>query len=82
MTKLASGLNNQNIINLNNHGTGKIANNGNIANNKNYLILDYYSKRDLIKYIKQGGFTEIQAKLFLKKIFARYSSFTWSWSLS
>ena len=52
MTKLASGLNNQNIIHLNNHGAGKIANNGNIANNKNYLILDYYSKRDLFKYIK------------------------------
>ena len=34
MTKLASGLNNQNIIHLNNHGTGKIANNGYIANNK------------------------------------------------
>ena len=68
MTALASGLNNPNIIHLNNYGTGTIRNNGRVANNKHYLILDYYSKGDLFKYIDQNGLTERQAKFIFKKI--------------
>ena len=68
MTALASGLNNPNIIHLNNYGTGTIRNNGRVANNKHYLILDYYSKGDLFKYINQNGLNERQAKFIFKKI--------------
>ena len=68
MTAIASGLNNPNIIHLNNYGTGTIRNNGRVANNKHYLIFDYCPKGDLFKYINQNGLSERQAKFFFKKI--------------
>ena len=64
----ASALNNPYIIHLNNHGIGTIANHGNIVNNKNYLIFDYCSKRDLLRYIQLRRFNEKQAKFIFKKI--------------
>ena len=68
MTALASGLNNPHLIHLNNHGIGRIEHNGMVAENKQYLILDYYPKGNLFKYIEQGPFTERQAKYIFKKI--------------
>ena len=68
MTALASGLNNPNLIHLNNHGIGPFKYNGKVEENKQYLILDYYSKGDLFKYIKQGLLSERQAKYVFKKI--------------
>ena len=64
----ASALNNPYIIHLNNHGIGTIQNHGNIVNNKNYLIFDYCSKRDLLRYIQLRRFNEKQAKFIFKKI--------------
>ena len=69
MTALASGLNNQNIIHLNKIGIGRIEHNGMVAENKQYLILDYYPKGDLFKYIEQGPLTERQAKYVFKKFY-------------
>ena len=68
MTTLASGLNNPNIIHLNNHGIGPFKYNGRVEENKHYLILDYYPKGDLFKYIEQGPLSERQAKYVFKKI--------------
>ena len=68
MTTLASGLNNPNIIHLNNNGIGPLHYNGRVEEKRHYLILDYYPKRDLFKYIEQGPFTERQAKYIFKKI--------------
>ena len=68
MTALASGLNNPHLIHLNNHGIGRIEHKGIVAEKKHYLILDYYPKGDLFKYIKQGPLTERQAKYVFKKI--------------
>ena len=68
MTTNASNLNNPNIIHLNNNGTGTITIGGNIQNNMNYLILDFYSKGDLYKYAKIRKFTEKHAKLIFRKI--------------
>jgi serine/threonine protein kinase len=39
-----------------------------VVENKQYLILDYYSKGNLFKYIEQGPLTERQAKYVFKKI--------------
>lgn len=64
----ASALNNPYIIHLNNYGIGTIQNHGNIVNNKNYLIFDYCSKRDLLRYIQLRRFNEKQAKFIFKKI--------------
>ena len=47
MTQRASDLNSKNIVHLKNHGTGTTTIGGNVQNNQNYLILDYYPKRDL-----------------------------------
>ena len=58
MTTLASGLNNPNIIHINNSGTGVIRIHGDVSNNKNYLILDYYPKGDLFQYIHLGNLSE------------------------
>ena len=68
ITTNASALNNPYIIHLNNHGIGTIQNHGNIVNNKNYLIFDYCSKRDLLRYIQLRRFNEKQAKFIFKKI--------------
>ena len=69
MTTKASNLNNPYIIHLYNHGTGTITRGANVQNNKNYLILDYYSKGDLLKYCKAGGrFSEKHAKVIFLKI--------------
>ena len=41
-----------------------------VTENKHYLILDYYSKGDLFKYIEESGpFSERQAKYVFKKIY-------------
>ena len=68
MTTNASNLNNPNIIHLNNHGNGTITRGGITKNNKNYLILDYCSKGDLLKYARAGRFTEKHAKFIFRKI--------------
>ena len=68
MTTNASNLNNPNIIHLNNQGTGTITIEGNIQNNMNYLILDFYSKGDLYKYARIRRFTEKHAKFIFRKI--------------
>ena len=59
MTTIVSGLNNPNLIHLNGHGNGTVTFNGNVKNNKNYLILDYHQKGNLFKYIhfSDHGFT-------------------------
>ena len=62
MTTNVSNLNNPNNIHLHNHGTGTITRGGIVTNNKKYLILDYCSKGDLIKYVKAGRFSERHAK--------------------
>ena len=51
-----------------NHGIGTITRGGIVTNNKKYLILDYCSKGDLIKYVKAGRFSERHAKFIFKKI--------------
>ena len=68
MTTIVSGLNNPNLIHLNKHGNGAITIEGN-AQNRNYLILDYYPKGNLFDYIyiTRHGFTELHAKYFLIK---------------
>jgi serine/threonine protein kinase len=68
MTTNASNLNNPNIIHLNNHGIGTITRGGITKNNKNYLILDYCSKGDLLKYTRTGRFPERHAKFIFRKI--------------
>ena len=68
MTTNASNLNNPNIVHLNNHGIGALTIDGNIHNNQHYLILDYYSKGDLYKYIFIERFTELHSKLIFRKI--------------
>jgi len=68
MTTNASNLNNPNIIHLNNHGIGTIARGGHVRNNMNYLIIDYYSKGDLFKYIHIGRLSERHAKFIFRKI--------------
>ena len=70
MTTIVSGLNNPNLIHLNGHGNGTVTFNGNVKNNKNYLILDYHQKGNLFKYIhfSDHGFTEFHAKYIFDKI--------------
>ena len=68
MTTNASNLNNPNIIHLNNHGIGTVTRGGNVRNNMNYLIIDYYSKGDLFKYIHIGRLSERHAKFIFRKI--------------
>ena len=68
MTTNASYLNNPNIIHLNSHGIGTITRGGNVRNKMNYLIIDYYSKGDLFKYIHIGRLSERHAKFIFRKI--------------
>jgi len=68
MTTNVSNLNNPNIIHLHNHGTGTITRGANVINNKKYLILDYCSKGDLLKYANTGRFSERHAKFIFRKI--------------
>ena len=68
MTQRASDLNSKNIVHLKNHGTGTTTIGGNVQNNQNYLILDYYPKRDLSLYINNMGLNEKYAKFIFYKI--------------
>ena len=68
MATIASGLNNPNIIHLIGHGVGALNYNGNVTNNANYMIFEYYPNRDLFEYASLGRFTERQAKNIFKKI--------------
>ena len=63
-----SNINNPYIARLVNHGIGNIIFQGNIQNNQNYLIFDYYP-HSLYEYIeKTGTFTEKHAKLIFDQI--------------
>ena len=68
MTKLASGLNNPNIIHLEDNGIGTINMKEKSTKKKNYMILEYCPKGDLFKYVQNERFTERQAKYIFKKI--------------
>ena len=69
MTSIISGLNNPNLVHLNEHGNGPVTIKGNVQN-RNYLILNYYPKGDLLDYIQipGHGFTELHAKYIFDKI--------------
>ena len=68
ITTLASGLNHPNIIHFIQSGTGNITNGNNIQNNQHYLITDYYSNGDLLKYVMARRFGEKHAKYIFLKI--------------
>ena len=68
MTTNASNLNNPNIIHLENNGMGPITIGGNVQNNMNYWILDYYSKGDLFNYIQFGRLSERHEKFIFRNI--------------
>ena len=68
MTTLASGLNNPNIIHLEDNGIGTINMKEKSTKKKNYMILEYCPKGDLFKYVQNERFTERQAKYIFKKI--------------
>ena len=69
MTSIISGLNNPNLVHLNEHGNGPVTIKGNVQN-RNYLILDYYPKGNLFDYIHipGHGFIELHAKYIFDKI--------------
>ena len=67
-TTLASGLNNPNIIHLEDNGTGTVNYLGTITNNANYMILEDCPKGDLCPYVRIERFTERLAKYIFKKI--------------
>lgn len=65
----ASNLNNPNIVHLYHNGIGTLTLNGKIHNDTHYLIMDYCSKKDLFRYVKNKKvFSEKHAKLIFKKI--------------
>ena len=68
MTKIASELNNPNIIHLIGHGSGTLVEEGKVYNNVNYMILEYCSRGNLRDYIEKGRFLEKHAKYIFKKI--------------
>ena len=68
IAKIASELNNPNIIHLIGHGSGTLVAEGNIYNNANYMILEYCQRGNLEDYIKKGRFIEKHAKYIFKKI--------------
>ena len=68
MTKIASGLNNPNIIHLIGHGSGTLVEEGTVYNRVNYMILEYCSRGNLRDYIEKGRFSEKHAKYIFKKI--------------
>ncbi len=68
MTKLASELNNPNIIHLEELGIGTVNYQGTITNNAFYMILEYCPKGDLFKYVEIERFTGKPAKYIFKKI--------------
>lgn len=75
ITTIISGLNNPNLIHLNSHGNGTINFGGNVENNRNYLILDYYPKGDLFKYVLFQGFIELHSKYIFDKILRAVQAF-------
>ena len=77
ITTNVSALNHPNIIHLINHGLGTVTIGGNVQNNKNYLILDYYPKGNLFDYIFDGGgrFIERHAKFIFDKILRGVQAF-------
>ena len=68
MAKIASGLNNPNIIHLVGHGSGTLVEEGRVYNNINYMILEYCSRGNLEAFIMKGRFIEKHAKSIFKKI--------------
>ena len=68
IAKIASELNNPNIIQLIGHGSGTLVAEGKVYNNANYMILEYCNRGNLDDYIKKGRFIEKHAKYIFKKI--------------
>ena len=68
MTTMASALNTPYIVHLNASGQGTLHDQGIVNNGVNYMILDYYPRRNLLDYVNLRGFTERHAKFIFKKI--------------
>ena len=68
MTKIASELNNPNIIHIFGHGLGEFIENRTVNSNVNYMILEYCPRANLEVYLKKGRFIEKHAKYIFKKI--------------